>query len=497
MNMMRPSRLVLALLLGGGFHANASDLLEAYHAAQSNDAIFAGAIAEHEASQEKLTQGRSLMLPRINATAHTTYNQYHVKYLNLPPGLPFPQGQFNYNTHGFGATLVQPIYREQNWALYSESELQVVQANAKFKMAQNDLALRVARAYFDVLMAQDDVELAEAQKAAISQQLQQAKRNFQVGTATITDTHEAQSRFDLVNAQEISAKSNLQIKRRMLQQLTGASPDELRRLGDGFTLDMPQPADMEKWVDNAQQGNQQVAAAQAGAELADKEVDRNRGGNYPTLDLVATYDKSYATGGTFGIGSQTTMKTVGLQLNVPIFNGGADLSRWREAEANRDRAQSELDNTNRTVALQTREAYLGVANGIAQVRALQAALTSSRSLLASTKLGEQVGVRTNLDVLNAQQQLYSTRRDLYRAEYNYLISELQLKAAAGVVSENDVAAVNRALYSPPSANPAAPAASGVSAAKPAPSKPQSAPAPSAQAPASAVPASSAPNTTHQ
>ncbi len=474
MTIMRPSVFALAAVLGSGLPAHASDLLEAFHAAQANDAVFAADIAKHEAAQEKLTQGRSLMLPSLNASANTTYNQYNVQYSNVPPGLPLPAGQFNYNSHGYGATLVQPLYREQNWAMYSESELQVAQADAQFKSEQNDLALRVARAYFDVLLAEDDVELAAAQKAAISEQLAQAKRNFEVGTATITDTHEAQSRFDLVTAQEIAAQSNLEIKRRMLQQITGQSPQDLRRLGDQFTLDMPQPPDVEKWVSTAQQNNLQIAAAQAAAELADKEVDRNRGGNYPTLDAVATYNKNYANAGMFGyIGTQSTMKTVGLQLNVPIFEGGATLSKWREAQANRDRAKSELESANRTVALQTRQAYLGVVNGLAQVKALQAALTSSQSLLDSTKLGQEVGVRTNLDVLNAQQQLYTTRRDLYQAEYNFLISELQLKAAAGMITENDVAGVNHALYSAP---PAAGAAS----------------APAATAPASQVPASQAP-----
>ncbi len=487
MKMMRPSRLALVAVLGGCFPVHAGDLLEAYHAAQANDAVFAAQMAQHEASQEKLTQGRSLMLPTLNANANTTYNQYNVQYTNVPPGLPLPQGQFNYNSHGYGATLVQPLYREQNWAMYSESQLQVIQADAEFKSAQNDLALRVARAYFNVLLAQDDVELAEAQKAAISEQLAQAKRNFEVGTATITDTHEAQSRFDLVTAQEIAAQSNLEVKKRMLQQVTGQSPEDLRRLGDQFELDMPQPSDMEKWVATAQQDNLQIAAAQAGAELADKEVDRNRGGNYPTLDLVATYNKSYANAGMFGyIGTQSTTKTVGVQLNVPLFEGGAGLSKWREAEANRDRAKSELENTNRTVALQTREAYLGVVNGLAQVKALQAALVSSQSLLDSTKLGQDVGVRTNLDVLNAQQQLYTTRRDLYQAEYNFLISQLQLKAAAGLITENDVTAVNHALYPvPPAATaPGAPAPASATPAAPAPAATAPAPAPAA----SAVPA---------
>jgi len=456
--MTHSSKFALMAILGLSSSAQAADLLETFHAAQANDAVFAAEVAKHQAGQEKLTQGRSLLLPSVNATANTTYNQYNVQYLNAPPLLPFPAGQFRYNSHGYGVTLVQPLFREQNWALYSESELQVAQADAQFKSAQNDLVLRVARAYFDVLLAQDDVELAGAQKAAISEQLEQAKRNFEVGTATITDTHEAQSRFDLTSAQEIAAQSNLEIKKRILQQLTNARTEDLRRLGDQFRLDMPQPADMEKWVEGAQQNNLQLAAAQAAAELAEKEVDRNRGGHYPTLDLVASYNRTVANGGTFGVGSDGRMTSIGVQLNVPLFEGGAVQSKWREAEANRDRAKSELESTNRGVALQTRQAYLGVVNGIAQVKALQAALKSSQSLLESSKLGQEVGVRTNLDVLNAQQQLYSTRRDLYQSEYNYLLSQLQLKAAAGVVGEDDVTTINRALYSAPPASSASPAA---------------------------------------
>lgn len=444
--MIRLSQSVLAVMLGLSVSAEAADLVDIFRAAQANDPVFAAEVAKHQAGQEKLTQGRSLLLPSVNANANTTYNQYNVQYLNAPPGLPFPAGQFRYNSHGYGVTLVQPLYREQNWALYSESELQVAQADAQFKTAQNDLVLRVSRAYFDVLLAQDDVDLAAAQKAAISEQLEQAKRNFEVGTATITDTHEAQSRFDLTTAQEIAAQSNLEIKKRMLQQLTNAQTDNLRRLGGQFNLDSPQPSDMEKWVADAQQHNVQLESAQAAAELADKEVDRNRGGHYPTLDLVASYNRTVANGGTFGVGSDGRMTSVGVQLNVPLFQGGAVQSKWREAEANRDRARSELESTNRSVALQTRQAYLGVVNGIAQVKALQAALKSSESLLESSKLGQEVGVRTNLDVLNAQQQLYSTRRDLYQSEYNYLLSQLQLKAAAGTIAEEDLAAVNRSLY---------------------------------------------------
>jgi outer membrane protein len=439
-------RLLLFLtVLGISMHATAADLLDVFHAAQSQDAEFAAALASHQAAQEKLPQGRSLLLPSVTLNANSSFNDTNVQYPNAPSTLPFPQGQFRYNEHGYGATLVQPLFRQQNWVAYTESELQVVQAEAQFKIAENDLILRTAQAYFDVLIAQDSVDLAEAQKAAISEQLEQAKRNFEVGTATITDTHEAQSRYDLTNAQEIAAQSNLEIKKRALQRLTNTMPDNLLRLGDQFKLDPPQPADMDKWVDLAQQHNLQLEVAEAAAEIADKEVARNRGGHYPTLDLVANYSKSIANGGTFGVASDTRSTSVGVQLNVPLFQGGAIQSKWREAEANRDRARDELENAHRSVALQTRQAYLGVVNGIAQVQALQQAVKSSESLLASSKLGQEVGVRTNLDVLNAQQQLYSARRDLYQSEYNYLLSQLQLKAAAGTLAEADVAAVNHSL----------------------------------------------------
>ncbi|MBI2287162.1 MAG: TolC family protein, partial [Nitrosomonadales bacterium] len=178
----------------------------------------------------------------------------------------------------------------------------------------------------------------------------------------------------------------------------------------------------------------------------EKEVARNRGGHYPTVDLVANYSQNNANGGSFGVGSDNTSKSVGVQLNLPLFQGGAVNSKWREAEANRERAIQELENTRRSVALQTRQAYLGVVSGIAQVKALQQALTSSESVLEASKLGQEVGVRTNLDVLNAQQQLYATRRDLYQAEYNYLISRLRLKAAVGSLGEEELNKINQALH---------------------------------------------------
>ena len=438
-----PQHLLLATMLFSSSGALAADLLDTFRAAQANDPVFAAARATLHAGQEKLPQGRSTLMPSVNLNANTTYNDNTVQYRGATT---LPGGNNRYNSHGYGVTLVQPLFRQQNWLIFSQAELQAAQAEAQFKIAEQDLMLRVAQAYFDVLIAQDSVQLVEAQKKAISEQLEQAKRNFEVGSATITDTLEAQARYDLTGAQEIAARNNLEVKNSALQQLINALPHDIKPLGKEFKLESPQPSDMEAWVSNAQLHSMQLAVAKAGATIAEKEVARNRGGHYPTVDIVANYAKNAANGGSFGVGSDGTNKSIGLQLNMPLFQGGSVNSKWREAEANRERANQELENTRRNIAQQTRQAYLGVVSGIAQVNALQQALASSESVLEASKLGHEVGVRTNLDVLNAQQQLFSTRRDLYQAQYNYLLSQLRLKAAAGTLVEEDLNKVNQTLH---------------------------------------------------
>ncbi len=444
---MKPLQLILAALLGVNGWAYGADLLETFRAAQANDPVFASARAARQAGLEKLPQGRSLLMPTINFTANSAYNNIDAAYF---PSTLYAGGQDSYNSHGYGLHLVQPLFRQQNWVTYTETELQVVQTEAQFMVAEQDLVLRVAQAYFDVLIAQDTVQLAEAQKIAISEQLEQAKRNFDVGSATITDTLEAQARYDLTSAQQLSVQNDLEIKRRALQQLINEMPQDLKPLGSDFKLEAPQPVDMEKWVEEARLNNPQIAIARAVSELAEKEVTRSRGEHYPTVDLVASYTKNKSYGGTFGgsggIGSETTLKSVGVQLNLPLFQGGVVNSRWREAESNYERSKQELENAHRTVATQARQAYLGVVSGMARVEALQQALASSESVLQASKLGQQVGVRTNLDVLNAQQQLFSTRRDLYQSQYNYLVSQLRLKAAVGKLTEEELAKVNQSLH---------------------------------------------------
>ena len=437
-----PLRLLLAAAFALSVPARAADLVDIYRLAQSADAVYAGARATWAAAQEKLPQGRAGLLPQASVAANTQINDRQINFRN-PATLP-SNAQFNSNA--ISLSISQPLYRRQSVIAYKQAKTQVTQADAQFAQAAQDLILRVAQAYFNVLLARDNVNLAQAQKAAISQQLEQAKRNFEVGTATITDTREAQARYDLTVAQEIAAENDLEIKRRTLQQITARDVPNLAPLSTRLALKLPDPPNMDTWVDEARQHNLLVKAAEAGVTLAREDVERSRSGHYPTLDAVASVQHlGVGSGIQGGPGYDSTTKAIGVQLAIPIYQGGLVNSQVREALANQDRAHDDLENARRTAELSARQAYLGVANGLAQVKALQAALVSTESQLESTQLGMQVGVRTQVDVLNAQQQLYTARRDLAQARYNYVMSLLQLKAAVGQLTEEDLAHINRWL----------------------------------------------------
>lgn len=415
----------------------AADLLQIYGEALANDAQYAAARAAVEAGREKLPQALAGLLPTFSASANTTWNQNTYNGDNR-----------NYNANGYNLNLTQPLFRWQNIVQYDQSKLQVAQAEANFAQAGQELILRVAQAYFDVLNAQENLKAVQSNKTAIAQQLEQARKNFEVGTATITDSHEAQSRFDLATAQEIAADSDLEVKRHALQLIVGKDSGTLNPLLAQATLTPPQPASMDKWVDAAEKDSFAVQAQQAAVEVAAKEVERNRAGHYPTLDAVANYGDNNAGATQFGSNRvEATVRNIGLQLTIPLYQGGVVSSREREAAANRAAAQATLENVRRTAALGARQSYLGVVNGLAQVRALEAALVSSSSALESNKLGYEVGVRINIDVLNAEQQVYSTRRDLAKARFDTLMAQLKLKAAVGALGEEDLRQVN-ALFPP-------------------------------------------------
>jgi outer membrane protein len=440
-------RTIIATLIAGAAcgAAQAADLLSVYRDAVVADAQFASAKASLEAGREQLPQGRAGLLPAIGLSANTTWNELDVSVRSSPPISISPK----YNSNGWTASLSQPIFRLQNLASYRQASFAVAQSEGQFVQARQNLILRVAQAYFDVILAEDTLATNRAQKTAIAEQLAAAKRNFEVGTATITDSQEAQARYDLATAQEIAADNDLQAKREALRAIIDKEPEALKHLRPDAQIGRPQPDDIGKWTEQAEQGNVGVAIAQAGQEIADREIDKQRAGHYPTVDLVATRGRNSQTStvvfGSVNPGTDIDSTTIGLQLAIPIYSGGATQSRYRQAVALRDKARSDLDNARRSAVVNARQAYLGVTSGLAQVKALEQGLASSKLALDSNKLGYEVGVRINIDVLNAQQQVYSTERDLAKARLDTLTALLNLKAAAGSLSEDDLAAINALL----------------------------------------------------
>lgn len=437
-------KLLIAAALAAAGAAQAADLLQVYRDALTFDAQIAAARAQLEAGRERVPQARAGLLPSLNLSGDTTYNDGEISFREAGAA----DASRRYNSHGYRLQLAQPLFRWQNWIQFDQAKLQVAQAEAQYESARLDLILRVSQAYFDVLFAQDSLQVAQAQKEAIAQQLEQAKKNFEVGVATITDTHEAQARFDLATAQEIAAQNDLEVRRAALRQIIGRESEALRPLRSDVQILPPQPADMQQWVDSAENNSYQVQIQQAAFDIAAREVDRARAGHYPTLDLVATHGRNSQAASlslSSPVGSDVTSSTIGLELALPIYQGGAVTSRQRETAALREAALQNLENTRRNAALAARQSFLGVTSGMAQVRALEQALVSSQSALESNKLGYEVGVRINIDVLNAQQQVSSTRRDLAKARYDTLIAQLRLKQAAATLREEDIEALNALL----------------------------------------------------
>ena len=445
---------LIAMLLASAFvsfDANAIDLIQVYQQALANDATYASARASLAAGRERVTQGRAGLLPTIAASGSyakndndfSPFNQGQTVVIDGVPTVVAGSGS-DLRTNQYGLSLTQPLFRWDRWQTYEQSKLAQAIAEAQFAQAQQDLITRVAQAYFDVLAAQDTLESTRAQKNAVTEQLASAKRNFEVGTQTITDTHEAQAAYDLVVAQEFAAVNELQNRITMLQVIIGKAPDALAPLQQGVTLTSPQPAVVDPWVSSAETQNYGVTASELSLESAKRDISRNRAGHLPTLDLVANAGRSNVSGRTLNSGDGRN-NSIGVQWSVPIFSGYAVTSRVRESIALEDKARNDLEATRRNAALQARQAFLGVNSGMAQVKALEAAEVSSQSALESNKLGYQVGVRINIDVLNAQRQLYSTRTDLARARYNTILNGLRLKAAAGSLREADLVPVNNLL----------------------------------------------------
>lgn len=420
-------------------------LIEIYHQALAHDPTFASAISANQAAQELLEQGKALYRPTVNFNAGVNATQSDIRYIGGGFN-PFAsqQGRSNYEGYNYGVDARQPIYRKQNLVQMDEAITQVNQADKQLMLSKQALILRTTQSYFEVLIAQDKIDLINAQKTAILSQLEQAKANFEVGNSTVTDVNEAQARFDLILAQEIAAINEHQIAERAIQAITGEIPQQLAPVkADIKTNSLIQG--MDQWIDIATKNNLNIQLQQDALKLSEQEIERAKAGHLPTLDAVASYNDNYVNGSYTGFGNDLKSGVVGLQLQIPLYQGGAISSRVRQAALNKQKAQDDVEIARRGTALETQRAYLNLSTSIAQVKAYEQALISSQSQVDSTKLGYEVGVRTSVDVLNAQQQLFSAKRDLLQSRYNYLVNIIRLKAVSGTVAEIDLADINQQL----------------------------------------------------
>ena len=417
-------------------------LLDVYHQAVAHDPTLASATSANKAAQEAIEQAKALYRPNVNFNAGASASRTNVKFIGT--SVFRADGSSSFEGYNYGVEARQPIYRKDSLVQLDQSKVQVSLADKQLHLTQQELMLRTTQAYFDTLNAQDRIALIQAQKTAILSQLDQAKATFEVGTATITDVNEAQARYDLILAQEIGAQNDFDIAKRALQALTGQMPEKLATVRADIKV-TPMGQAMQDWQNVAVSSNLNIQIQQDALKIAEHDIERAQAGHMPTLDAVASYTNNYSNGSANGFGSDLKNSTIGLQLQIPLYQGGAVMSRERQAVYNKQKAQDDVEVAKRQTDLETQRAYLNLSSSIAQVKALEQALISSQSQLDSTKLGYEVGVRTSVDVLNAQQQLFSAKRDLLQARYNYLVNIIRLKSTTGIVNEADLADINQQL----------------------------------------------------
>jgi len=449
-------------------------LIDLYNMAKGYDAAFQSAKSLYEANRYRADQGLAQIMPTVGMGLTATRSQVDFRGDTPPTGVasqlydisgtkfyaaPFPStysandgSPFKrwYTQNNATLTASQPLYRPANLAVYRQSAKQLSQAYAQLTVAEQDLLIRVSQAYFDVLASQDSLNFVRAQKIAVSEQLASAKRNLDVGTATITDTREAQARYDLVIAQEIAADNDLRVKRLALDTIVGIKNAAPKPLNAGTALNPTLPQDVEEWVKQSESSHPSVLNAQLAMDIAQLEIERARAGHKPTVDLVGSYAGTRSLGGTAVSGSVSSNShvvspTLQVVMNVPLFAGFATENRYKETVQLEDKARQDLELARRNVAQATRTAYFGVVSGLGQVKALEAAESSSQVALDANKLGYSVGVRINIDVLNSQSQLFQTKRDLAKARYDVLVGSLKLRQASGLLKEDDLQGVNAML----------------------------------------------------
>ncbi|MBF0219091.1 MAG: TolC family outer membrane protein [Gammaproteobacteria bacterium] len=419
--------------LGVAAPMQTADLLALYQIALERDPQLAIAAESLNATLELRPQARSALLPKVSVGVDLLYN-------DSPSNAP---GSYTQPLTA-DITAKQGIYHRDALILKDESEIHIDQANTEYANALQGIIIRIASAYFDLLAAQDNLALAEAEKRAISQQLNQTKQRHQVGLSAITDVHEAQAGYDLVVAQEIAAGSGVDNAREKLREIIAEAPESIMPLGEDIPLVAPEPDNIDNWVKMALEQNLTLLASRKNVEAMRLATSRVAAANAPSVDLIAGY--GYNDNLAFDSSNNSNNTTfIGLQMEMPLYTGGYNSSKVREATFMQRQAEERLEQQQRTTIRATRSAFLGVKTGISQVAAQRQALASVKVALSATQAGFEVGTRTTVDLLNSQKELFRVERDLSKARYTYLLATLNLKQAAGTLSEADLHEVNRFL----------------------------------------------------
>ncbi len=431
--------LVLACAWGASA-ASAMDLSQVYEAALSQDAATNAARATAQAGRENLPQARAQLMPSVSASFSRNRNQ-------LDSVTPNSLGQLadassTYPSSNNTLSVRQPIYRRYQWAQYRQTQAQVDDVDAVLESELQNLSIKVAGAYLEALMAQDQLALIRTQMATYRTQLDAAKKMYAAGSGTRTDADEVQSRLDMSVAQELEARQNVDYTRGQLRVLVNQPVETLAAMdASKLALLPPNPARLEDWVEKAEQASPELRVLRARVEAANFEVDKASAGHYPTLDAVAQWSRS-SSENNLSIDSTYETRTIGLQLNVPIFSGGSVNAAVRQALANKNKAEQLLEAGRRDLGMRVYKEFRGVSEGVLKVQALEQAVRSAEQTLLSSQKSFQAGNRTRLDILNAENARMVALRDLAQARYIYLISGLRLKALTGEADRASVDALN-------------------------------------------------------
>lgn len=432
-----------ALLVGCfSMSAHGEDLLDVYRLALRNDPTFEVARYTLNAAKEKYPQAVAGLLPTVSANGANNVTRAQNQFSNAS-GVRRDVHAWNWSLQ-----LTQPLIRVQNMYAYDEAQVTVEQAQAQYNLAEHEMILRVTQAYFGVLASREGIKVAVAELAATEEQLGLAKRGFEKGVAAVTDVRDGQSRVDLARSHLVTAQNELDGMNAELGKIVDDVPVQLAALDPSISIPPPQPNDQQDWIKQARENNPAVRAAKSGLLVAEAVVGKTRSEHAPTLDLVASYGENYSSGSTTmpsDYAWRGLNRQVGIQFTVPLFAGGGTSSRVSEAMANKYRAGAELEVAHRKAATDARLAFAGVVNGLAQITALASAVESSQSAVNGSHAGYKLGVYNNIDVLNAEQQFYTAKRDLVKARYDTLLQALKLKAAAGILSGEDLVNTNAML----------------------------------------------------